>query len=79
MALKASLVDTLLVRISLFFFSPSRSLSLTLWLVSFAGLGFLALYIAGKMNMFDEKGVSKTVYKIYKSVEFIKNRIIAYV
>jgi hypothetical protein len=28
-------------------------------LVSFAGLGFLALYIAGKINMFDEKGVRK--------------------
>lgn len=33
-------------------------LSLSLFLVSFAGLGFLAFYLAGKMKMFDERGVS---------------------
>jgi hypothetical protein len=30
-------------------------------LVSFAGLGYLAFYIAGKMKMFDERGVSYIV------------------
>jgi hypothetical protein len=31
---------------------------MVLILVSFAGLGYLAFYIAGKVKMFDEKGVS---------------------
>lgn len=30
------------------------------FLVSFSGLMFLAFYIAGKMKMFDQKGVSKS-------------------
>lgn len=40
-------------------YSINRSkIAHTVKLVSFAGLGYLALYIAGKINMFDEKGVN---------------------
>lgn len=35
-------------------------------LVSFAGLGYLAFYIAGKVKMFDEKGVSPYVAELYE-------------
>lgn len=33
-------------------------------LVSFAGLGYLAFYIAGKVKMFDEKGVSSRIVEL---------------
>lgn len=36
----------------------SSNTATILIIVSFAGLGYLAFYIAGKVKMFDEKGVS---------------------
>lgn len=35
-------------------------------LVSFAGLGYLAFYLAGKMQLFDERGVRK-IYTIIRT------------
>lgn len=52
---RVSLVDIHLVSNKL---STKRMSNLTLFLVSFSGLMFLAFYIAGKMKMFDQKGVS---------------------
>lgn len=54
---RASLVDMRHVKFRFYFSCSLSEFTNMFLLVSFAGLGYLAFYLAGKMHLFDEGGV----------------------